>query len=252
MKNLRQDWELTKSSVITILKLRNEGSILGFLWYLINPLLMFLILYFIFSQNIGQNIEYYPLYIIIGLIVWNLMGVATTVSINTIKFGSSLIKSIKFPSEILVISPIIASLIQHLFEVFILSLILIFFKINPIYLLFYFPVLLFLIIFSLGISFILSSLYVYFTDLDSIWVFVIRLWWLATPIFYSINMSPKIAFINQFNPMFYFIDISRTIIIYNSVPSLEKILIMVFFSLFSLIVGYFIFNKFKSKFTELV
>ena len=119
-------------------------------------------------------------------------------------------------------------------------------------LIFYPTILLFLSIFAYGAGLILASVAVYFVDLGIVWGFLVRLIWLATPIFYSIEGQTRLGIINLFNPMYYFISVARDIIIYAKVPELWLIFGMIGYSLLFFVVGLFIFNKLKLRFAELM
>lgn len=231
-------------------KLRNEGSYLGIFWYLLNPLLMFGLLFLIFFDRLGQNIPDYPLYLLLGLIIFNFFQQTTVESTNIIRDNRGIIKSINFPKESLIGSIILKFLFSHIFEIILFIIFLILFK-APVYLILFYPlILLLLCIFILGTCLILSSIAVYFVDLENIWAFVVRLIWLGTPIFYAIEGQTKLFYINLFNPMYYFITIARDLIIYTKIPELWMITITIFFSFVFLLIGLLIFNKLKIKFAE--
>lgn len=242
-------WRLTVSSF----KLRNEGSYLGIIWYLLNPLLMFSVLYIVFSTKLGANIEYYALYTLLGLIQWNFILLATGSSMSNIVMNAQLVKSLNFNRYSLIISSCLMALISHAFEIIVFLTFIVILGITPV-LIFIFPLILVLqFMFALGISFALSSVTIFFRDLEHIWTFFSRIWWFVTPIFYSIDSSNGILFyINQINPMYYLVDISRSILIYNKLPELMSIIILCGFSIASLLIGYLVFSRLKNRFAEMV
>lgn len=232
-------------------KLRNEGSYLGIFWYLLNPLLVFGLLFFIFSDRLGNNISNYPLYLMLGVIVFNFFQSTTTDSVTSvIKDYRWVIKSINFPIESLLVSIVLKNLFSHLLEIIFFAVFLIFSKISLIGILYYLLVLIFLCLFIFGISLFLASLTVYFVDLENIWSFVVRLLWLATPIFYSIGGQTKLFYLNLFNPMYYFITFARDVAVYIRVPDASIIFGTVFCALLSLSAGLLLFNALKVRFAE--
>jgi ABC-2 type transport system permease protein len=234
-------------------KLRNEGSYLGILWYLLNPLLLFILILFVFSKNLGADIPNYPMYILIGIIMFNLFSQSTTDSSKLfVRDYRELVKSINFPKEALVLGSTIKFLFSHIFEFALLVFFMFFFGGYFPGILFYFFILTFFIIFIYSWSLIISSVTVYFNDLENIWAFFIRLVWLATPIFYSVEKGSSLFIANLFNPFYYFITISRDILIYGTIPQTWMMLGAIFFSLLSFLIGLIIFNKLKYKFPELV
>ena len=230
-------------------KLRNEGSYLGVFWYLLSPLAMFLILLSLRGLTNKNPIEYYPIYLLLGLIVFNLFRYATTISTNAIRVNAGLIKSLKINLEPFVISGIMQAVFSHIFEVIILVLFLFYFKVSLLCILFYPVVLFFLIIFIIGVSFILSTIGTYINDIENVWNIFLNLLWFSTPIFYS---TSKDIFINKINPMYYFILGAREIIIYNKLPDFKIFLIMAVFSFGFLAVGLFVFEKYKKSFAEFI
>lgn len=234
-------------------KLRNEGSYLGIFWYLLNPLLMFALLLLIFSDRLGSGIQNYPLYLLLGIIIFNFFQNATTEATKTIiRDYGGIIKSINFPRESLISSIVLKTLFSHFFEIILFIVLLLFFRGSLIGLLFYPIILVVFCFFVFGASLILATLTVYFVDLENIWFFLSRLIWLGTPIFYAIGGQTRLFYINLLNPLYYFITIAREIIIYTRIPELWMLLGMITYSLLFLLIGLLIFNKLKIKFAEMV
>jgi len=249
--NFRQKYNLVKELAITGFKLRNEGTFLGFFWYLLNPLLMLAVLYFVFSS--GTNIEHYALYILIGLVQWNFLRTATMDGMRSILDRDYMLRVLNFPKETLILSSVLKSLISHFFEIFVLFIfILIAGLISET--IFFFPILLALqILFLTGLNLALSPLIVYFKDLESIWNFILTIGWFATPIFYSISIVPKaIQPLYILNPMTQLIILSRDVLIYNSLPSFYSIIYLLLFDLVLIAAGIIIFRKISDKIPELI
>jgi len=232
-------------------KLKNEESYLGILWYLLGPILMFILLLTIFSGRLGKGVEDYPLYLLLGLIMFNFFQNTTKEATGAIISNGGLIKSLKFSHKALINSNILKSLLSHFFEIIIFIIFLLFFKISIGNLIFYPLILFFLYFFTYGVSLFLSSLTVYFVDMQNIWNFVSRLIWFATPIFYAIEGQTRLYYLNLLNPMYYFITITREIVIYSKIPEIWMILGMMIYTLLALIIGIIVFDKLKYRFAEL-
>jgi len=233
-------------------KLKNEGTWLGVFWYLLSPVLIFLLLLLIFTDRLGGDIPHYPIYLLLGIILFNYFQQISSESVKIIRANAGIIKAIPFPKESLIGSVVLKVLFSHIFEVLTLSVFLVIFGIPIKTMIFYPLILVFLSIFAFGASLILSSLEVFFLDLNHIWRFVSKLVWFATPIFYAIEGQTKLFTANLFNPMFYIITVARDIIVYARMPEAWMILGMVGYSFLSLFIGLFIFNKLKTKFAELL
>lgn len=242
-------FQLSKSEFI----LRNEGSYLGIFWYLLNPILMFGLLFLVFNDSLGSGIDSYVPYLFLGIVMFNFFQNATLESTKSIiQEHHTLIKSINFPRESLIVSITLKNLFSHLLEVLLFIIVLFFSKINIFAVIYYFPVAILFLLFVLGICLMLSSLTVYFLDLENIWNFAVRIIWLGTPIFYAIEGQTRLSYLNLLNPMYYFITIARDLIIYNKVPQGWFLLTATSISFFSLFIGLFVFYKLKARFAELI
>jgi lipopolysaccharide transport system permease protein len=253
MKKIKSLLELTLSLATAEFKLRNEGSYLGIFWYLLNPLFMFFLLLLVFSDRVGTNIPNYPIYLLLGIIMFNFFQRATFESTKAIVDNKGIIKSINFPREALISSVILKTFFSHIFEIILFLIFLLFFKIQIGGVLFVYPIILiFFCIFIFGASLILSAIAIYFIDLENIWSFVSRLIWLGTPIFYAIGGQNRLFYVSLFNPMYYFITMARDAVIYTKMPQLWMITGAIAYSLLSLIIGLGIFKKLKVKFAEMI
>ncbi len=179
--------ELTK----TDFKLRYQGSVLGYLWALLRPLMMFAILYIVFAKllKIGSDIPHYPVYLLCGTTMWSFFTECTQQGIQAIVVRGDLLRKISFPKYIVVVSATLTAVINMLINI---SVVIIFALINGVtpswsWLLIV-PAILELYLLSLGISFLLGSINVKYRDITSIWDVVIQALFYAVPIIYPISM----------------------------------------------------------------
>ncbi len=234
-------------------KLRNEGSYLGILWYLLNPILTFALLYLIFSDRLGNTIPYYPLYLLLGIIMFNLFQSTTLESTRSIiQEHHLLIKSIRFPRQALIVSILLKNLFSHLFEILLFMILMLFLHLPILTMLSYLCVMLFFLAFILGVSLALSSLTVFFVDLDNIWNFAVRLVWFGTPIFYAIGDQARLLSLNLFNPVYYFITAARDLTIYRHMPEAWILWGVFGWSIGTLAAGLLIFRSLDPKIAELI
>src|SRR3989338_8251303 len=178
----RLSWQLA----VVDFNLRNEGSYLGNVWYLLNPLLLFLILFLIFFDRVGGNIPSYPAYLIMGILPFTFF-MRTTMDSTRAILGNNFIKSFSFKRETLVLSIVLKNLFSHLFEIAVFFLLLSFLGIPWYGIFVYLLVLLLLLVFVYGVSLFLAALTLHFVDMGNIWQFFTTLLWFATPIFYAIE-----------------------------------------------------------------
>ena len=237
----------------TEFKLKNEGSYLGIFWYLLNPILMFGLLFLIFADRLGNNIPKYPLYLFLGVIMFNFFQNVISESTKLVTRDYRLIiKSANFPKVALLIGVLFKNLLSHFFELLLFIFMLLFFGVSISGIFYYFLLLIFFCIFIFGLSAMLVSLTVYFVDLDNIWNFGVKILWFATPIFYSIDAQVSLFYLNLFNPIYYFITAARDVIIYNIFPAAWIMWGIAGYSLVFFSVGIFLFNKLEIKFAEMI
>lgn len=243
---------LTLKLAMSEFKLRYKNSVLGFFWSLLEPLMMLIVLYVIFTNLMRVNVEYYQLFLLMGIVSWNLVSRGTSMSLNSILGKPSLVQKVYFPREVLVISSCITALLMSLLEFVVFAAFMIFFKVIPSITIIYFPIVLaveFLLI--LGVSFGLAALNVYYRDVQHIWAVVLQAGFFAAPIIYPISIIPEnYVWIIMLNPMTRIIDMLRGSVIYSNVPASGDLIYIIVSAFLLLIVGYAIFAKFEPGFAE--
>jgi ABC-2 type transport system permease protein len=187
----RRNRILLRELVITDFKLRYQGSVLGYLWSLLKPLLLFAILYVVFVRflRFGSGIEHFPVYLLLGVVMWSFFTEATSQGMQAIVSRGDLIRKINFPKYIIVISGTLSALINLILN---LLVVLIFVVINGVDLKWsglFLPLnILELYVFSLALAFLLAALYVKYRDISHIWEVFLQGAFYATPILYPISM----------------------------------------------------------------
>ena len=216
------------------LKIRYKGSVLGFFWSLLDPLLMMLV-YLLFIKLMRFSIEFPVL--LIGVIVWQFFIICTSDSVNTITGSTNLVKKVYFPRIILPLAMAIANLINFLLSVSVLVFILLFFKLHIGMSLLWFPVAVAAqFIFCLGISMFLSTSNVFFRDTEHLLGVITMMWFFMTPIIYPIEKVPE-KFINLYflNPMASLVTLYRHSFLGVPLPSANT-----FYLSFIVIIGIFV------------
>ena len=201
MKKLKQLWNkirdryrysmiLLRELVKTDFKLRYQGSMLGMMWSVLKPLMLFAVMYMVFVRflRFGAGIPHYAVSLLLAQTLWSFFQEATSQGMHAIVGRGDLLRKINFPRYIVVISATVSAFINLAIS---LVVVLIFMIINgvefrPTLLLFPFGVLE-LYVFALGIAFILATMYVRFRDIGHIWDVVMQVWFYATPIIYPIS-----------------------------------------------------------------
>ena len=241
-------WQLAWSEF----KLRYKNSILGYFWSLLEPLLMLIVLYTVFSNLMKIKVEYYQLFLFIGIILWGFLSRATTSGMFSIVAKPGMVKKIYFPRDIFVISSCITSLLMSIFESLVFIMFMIYFRVPISINLAYAPlILIFLFIIALGLSLALSALHVFYRDVQFIWQVFMQAGFYLTPILYTMDIFPKdIQKFVLLNPIARIIISARDTIIYSSPAKMEDLLFMFLSSIVFLLVGYIIFSRFEPGFAE--
>ena len=179
--------ELTK----TDFKLRYQGSVLGYLWALLRPLMMFAILYIVFAKllRFGGDIPHYPVYLLTGTVLWSFFTECTSQGIQAMIQRGDLIRKISFPKYIVVVSTTFTALINLLINMGVVIIFALLNGVTPSLSWLLVPVLVLeLYCLSLGISFLFGAINVKFRDIASIWEVLIQALFYAVPIIYPITM----------------------------------------------------------------
>lgn len=179
--------ELTK----TDFKLRYQGSVLGYLWALLRPLMMFAILYVVFTNllKFGEGIDHYPVYLLVGTTLWSFFTECTSQGIQAIIQRGDLIRKICFPKYIVVVSATLTAVINLLINLVVVIIFALINGVTPSWTWLLVPVLIFeLYLLALGISFLLGAINVKYRDITSIWEVLTQALFYAIPIIYPISM----------------------------------------------------------------
>ena len=252
IKEILNRRSLIQIFAINDLKLRYRNSILGFFWSILEPLLMLSVLFVIFTNVMRSDIPYYPLYLLLGLIMWNMLTRATSMSLGSIISRGSIITKIYFPREIPAISSCITSSIMLFFELAVFSAFLAVFQFVPPSTIALLPVLLIIeFIFILGLSLPLSVLNVYFRDVQYIWALIVHAGFFLMPIIYRTEIFPeRLQTLFSLIPMTRILDMAHDVALYNKIPSAADWAYIIASSLGILCVGYLIFKRFEARVGE--
>ena len=250
-QNIKKYWMMVWELAFSDFRMRDQGTILGFLWTLLYPLLFFCVLYTIFADWM-KTIKDFPLYMLIGMVQWNFFANSSGASILSIMRYSNFVKSIAFPKECIVFASVIAVLFSHIFELLMLILFCAlmkgFISINIIFL---GPILILTLYLTIGVSLILALIGVFFLDMSRIWAIITTMGFFLTPIFYSLEMlSPFKRSVIMLNPMTHIIKASRTILLDGRFPELYGLLYVFLLATVLFVGGYILFKKFEGYFVE--
>ncbi len=241
-------WILT----ISDLKVKYQSSVLGFLWSLLNPLLLMLILYVVFSSIFRVTEENFAIYLLVGIITWRFFANATSAAVPTIVYKASLVTKVYIPRQILVMSSVLSSLISSLLEFGVLFVFVAVFSPHITFNVLLFPIILvmyFLLVF--GVALVLGGLYVYYRDLNQIWEVILQLGFFLSPIVYPLSILPEnILPYYMLNPITVIIQAYRDIFLNGVFPPLWELAYLLGVSVFLLVIGGLIFSRLERRFAE--
>jgi lipopolysaccharide transport system permease protein len=252
LNELLQYRQMLKSLVSSDLRTRYKGSVLGFLWTFINPLLLLLVYTVVFSTIMRINIDHYTVFLFIGLLPWIYFQTSVQNSSNVIVRNANLIKKIYFPREVLPISVVLGGLANYLFGLIILIPALYIAGLSLTWNVIYFPfILLIQTVLILSVALIVSSLTVYFRDLEHILSIIIMAWFYLTPVIYPTTFIPldyqKYFHLNPLKPI---IEAYQSIFYYQVPPDIKALMGIFIYSIVFLIFSAFIFEKLNKRFAE--
>ncbi|MBN1494593.1 ABC transporter permease [Candidatus Peregrinibacteria bacterium] len=247
-KNLR----ILKEIAVSDFKVRYQNSILGYVWTLFKPLLLFAVLYVVFSVFMRFPVENYQLYLLLGVIIWNFFAEATVIALRSFETKQSLITKIYFPRIIIVLSSTLTS-----FMTFVLNMLVFFvfltlsnigFHLSFFFFIVYVVELYFII---LSVSLIVAALYVKFRDLSHIWEVLLQVGFWLTPIIYPLSMIP--ADYHRFiylNPLARIIEYSRVVFIDGYIPAINLNVVLLLVTVLFFALSLLIFRKFEPQIAE--
>lgn len=248
--------------VRTDFKLRYQGSVLGYLWSLLRPLLLFLILYLVFVKfiRLGNDVPHYPIYLLLGIVLWSFFAEMTSQSLSSVVARGDLIRKIRIPRWIIVLSSSVSAVINLGLN---LLVVLVFMLINHVDLMktgIFFPIILAEIyLFALGVSLFLAAAFVKYRDVSHIWEIIMQALFYLTPILYPLSIISNGTFrkILLLNPMAQAIQDARNVLVTKHTITIAEVyssstarLLPLLFVAISLIIGVLYFKREAKHFAE--
>ncbi|MHC1724273.1 MAG: ABC transporter permease [Aminipila sp.] len=231
-------------------KTKYKRSVLGVLWSFLNPFLSMIVQYVVFSTIFKADIDNYPVYLLTGIIFFNFFSEATNMSLTSIVGNATLITKVYMPKYIYPVSRVLSSLVNFGFSLIPLLIMIIFTheEITKAYTLLIFPVLC-LMIFCIGMAFLLSAAMVFFRDMQFLWGVFCMMWMYSTPIFYPENiLPPQFAIVHSINPLYHILKFSRFVIMQGVSPEPRLYVLCLMPVLLVLVIGTLVFKRTQDKF----
>lgn len=251
IKTLFQYRDLIKELVSRDIKLKYRRSFLGYVWSILNPLLIMVVMTVIFSTMFKHNIENYPVYLLTGRMLFEFLTISTNGAMKSVTGNAALLKKTYVPKYIFTLAKVTSCMVDMVFSLGALLIVMIATG-SP----FHWQILLVplviiqIYIFCCGLGFLLAQMNVFFRDIQHIYKAITTAWMYATPIFYPMEqLPPAIQFaIKVFNPLYYYVAQFRDMVLYGRLPDPFTFVGGWIFAFGMLIVGAWAFQRSKDKF----
>lgn len=249
---MRKKWEERKQYSFAIkqlvsreVKRKYARSYLGIVWSVLNPLMSMAVMSMIFSTMFRRSIENFPIYYLTGTIFWQLFSTATNTAMSAIVDNRSLLLKVKMSKNSFVLARIFTALTNFGYTCIAYVLMLVIFRIEPSWSMLLFPIpVLCCLLFSMGVGYFLSIIYVFFADIKYLYSVILTLWMYLCAIFYPVeNLSPEMQQLIGFNPVYLFISFARKCVMYQVYPEPMEWIQMIVWSVAVFILGYWFFRK---------
>ncbi len=260
--DMRRFLHLTWTLAVTDFKLRFFGSILGYVWQLMRPLMLFAVLYFVFSEfvKIGQQAENFAVVLLLGIVTFTFFADATSGAISSLVDRENLVRKIHFPRMVVPLSVVLTAFFNFLINLVAVGIFAVANGVTPRLSWLQFPLLiLVLAIWAVGIAMLLSALYVRARDVHPIWEVVTQAMFYAAPVIYPIEAIPKPEWgrLVMLNPLSVFLEQQRHAVIDAGAPTAVqaaggtgRLMIPLAIVVVTTVVGFWLFNREAPKIAE--
>ena len=243
--------ELIKNLTLAEFKNRYQNTTLGFFWSLLSPLLLSLVLWFVF-RNLFHQEENFAANLLVGIMAWRFFATGTSAALGAVVGKPSLVTKVYIPRQILVLSNVLANLISSLLEFLVLLPILfILLKHLPLTIVLFPLVHIPYLLFIYGIGLFLAALFVYFRDLNQIWEVLTSVLFFCSPIIYPLSIVPGYLMpYYVLNPITQFIVIYRHLMVAGTLPSMASIAGIIVIAILAWLIGNYAFSRLQRRFAE--
>lgn len=232
------------------LRVRYRGSFLGYLWSMMNPLLYMGILSFVFAHIMKFNIEHFPMFILSGILAWNLFAQSLSIGVHSIVANGALLRKVKVPATIFPAASVCSCLVNFTLALFPFIVISLATGLKLTGWIFMIPLILIpFLLFVFGVTLLLGSLNVSFRDVGHTLEPLLQMVFYATPVLYPIESLPeRYRSLAMLNPMAHFVTEIRGVLFYGTPPSAQKLAALAGIAVLSLGLGGFVYRRMRNGF----
>jgi len=242
--------ELIWALALKELRVRYKRSVLGFLWALLNPLMMMIILTLVFGSLMRFSIDHYAIFLLSMLLPWTFFSQALSYSVESVVGNAQLLKKVRVPKLVFPMAAVVANIINFLLSLLPLALLIVVLRFPLHWTWIYLPIpMVGLFLFTLGSAFFFAAINVFFRDISHIVQILLSAWFYASPIIYSLDFIPKKYHIFfRLNPMLYVLNGFRLSIYYGLLPSLGSIAMSLACGVAAVAIGFGLFRRYQDTF----
>jgi len=236
--------------ILRDLRVRYKRSVLGFVWAMVNPLLTMAVLLGVFTQLFRFDVEHYPIYILAGLLLWNLFARGTSIALRSVIDNGSIRSKIYVPASVFVAAAIGSAFVNLLFALAPLLALTVLTGVRPTLAWIYLPVpILQTTLLTFGIGVLIAALAVFFADMTDIYEVLLGAYFYLTPIIYPVSILPdSLMNLERYNLLFAFIDGFRSPLLLGRIPDLGGVLLTTLAALAVTMVGWSLFTRLLDQF----
>jgi ABC-type polysaccharide/polyol phosphate export permease len=242
--------ELIWALAMKELRVRYKRSVLGFVWALLNPLLMMIVLTLVFGTIMRFSIDHYAIFLLSMLLPWTFFTQALTYSVESVVGNADLLKKVHIAKVVFPVAAVVSNIVNFLLSLIPLALLVLVLRFPLHWTWIYLPVpMLGLFLFTLGTSLFLAAINVFFRDISHIIQIVLSAWFYFSPIIYSLDFIPaKHRWLFKLNPMLYVLNGFRLSIYYGLLPQLTSVAMSLGCGVAAVLIGYSVFRRYQESF----
>jgi ABC-2 type transport system permease protein len=257
--DLRQGINLTRELALTQFKLKYTGSVLGYVWSLAKPLMIFAIMYFVFDilLNAGAGQPSFPMQLLLGIVIWTFFAETTSTALSSVVANGNLIKKAYFPRHVIVLASTLSALMTFVINLVLVVIVGLFLGQMQIGLasLLILPLAVELYIAALGAGLLLSALYASYRDLGHLWEIALQLGFYGSAVVYPLTFKARLADVMAANPIAQTINDARHVLVSRTVPWTSTVVgwrfvIPLVIAVSTLALGWTVFQRMAPRFAE--
>ena len=246
--------ELIWALALKELRVRYKRSVLGFLWALLNPALLMVVLTLVFGTIMRFSIDHYAVFLLSTLLPWTFFSQSLAYSVESIVGNGDLLKKVRIAQLVFPVAAVISNIINFLLSLLPLMLLIALMRFPLHWTWVYLPIpMLGLFLFTLGTAFFFATINVFYRDVSHIVQILLSAWFYFSPVIYSLDfVSSKYRWLFRINPLLYVLNGFRLAIYYGMLPSLKSVGMSLACGITALVIGFTVFRRYQNSFVYYV